>query len=292
MSPAAGRTPARAPKVPGVELLKREKVMAARRTIAERRAATGTTDVTQADVDLAADVLVGERLRPYPRAIVLITGGSLSTVTPLLEDWFVRFAMRNADPNSPFFDLPMKVGLHTQLLVAQLVAAVREQLRHLPDPTQALIAAAQLGEHQALRKQVTELTQERERLWQQLAALTHQVAELQSRVQANLAGRSEHAAHLEQAMAQLNATLLRLQEPSAPPESALEALAQQVKRLALKVHPRPRAKLRAVRPKRPRPRAVPRQPTGPRRPPRRPRARVRPAPPAKTGGHRAARRRR
>src|SRR6185437_13368786 len=143
-------------------------------------------DVTQADVDLAAQVLIEERLRPHPRILLPITGGSLSTVTPLLEDWFARFALRGVDPNTtPNLDLPTRVTLHVQLLVAQLVAAVREQIRGSPDPTQALIAAAQLGQHLSLRAQIKALETQRDQLTESLTAMTHRVARLEAEQRAN-----------------------------------------------------------------------------------------------------------
>lgn len=188
--------------MPGPELLKRERVASARRAILERRQAAGSGDVTQADVDLASQVLLEERIRPHPRILLPITGGSLSTVTPLLEDWFARFALRGVDPNAPDLDLPTRVALNVQLLVAQLVAAVREQIRGSPDPTQALIAAAQLGQHLALRAQIKALETQRDQLTESLSAMTHRVARIEAEQRAN----AETSVSLEATVRQLRAS--------------------------------------------------------------------------------------
>lgn len=88
--PTPPRRPTRAPKKLQPQLLAIEGIAAARRQILARRATAGSGDVIQADVDLVATALVAARERPYPQAIVAITGGSLSTVTPLFHDWFMR----------------------------------------------------------------------------------------------------------------------------------------------------------------------------------------------------------
>src|SRR5579859_6352309 len=113
----------------GAHLLAIPQVQAARQQILERRAVAGSGDITQEDVDLAARTLLAVRERPYPQAIVVVAGGSLSTVGPLFHDWFMRFAYRDADPNSPSLDAPTRMSLHVQRLVAQLEATVREQIR-------------------------------------------------------------------------------------------------------------------------------------------------------------------
>lgn len=225
------RTPTRGPKLPGAELLQRQKVAAARRAILERRQTSGSGDVTQADVDLAAQVLVDERLRPHPRILLPITGGSLSTVTPLLEDWFARFALRGVDPHAPGLDLPTRVSLNVQLLVAQLAAAVRDQVSGTPDPMQALVAAAQLGQHQALRAQVTALEAQREQLTQSLQAMTYRVAELEERLQTRQAAVSE----LNQVVTRLTDTLAQVRPDASAAaykeHHALQSLITEVSRL-------------------------------------------------------------
>ena len=47
----------------------------------------------------------------------------------MLDDWWQRFIYRDADPNSPDLEIPTRIAVQTQRLVAQLVAAVREQIR-------------------------------------------------------------------------------------------------------------------------------------------------------------------
>jgi hypothetical protein len=64
---------------------------------------------------------------------------------------------------------------------------VRPQIRDVPDPTQALIAAARLGEQQGLRAQLAAIVADRERLSASLAAMTYKVSELESQLAARTA---------------------------------------------------------------------------------------------------------
>ena len=226
------RHPARGPKIPISQVLAIEPVAAARAAIRSRRQATGSSDVSQGDVDVAAEALVRARLRPYARLITAITGGSLSTVGPLFDDWWDRFASRGVDPNSPALDLPTKVSMHARLLVAQFEAAIREQICDVADPQKALVAAAQLGEHQALRARATALTQERDQLRDRLASLTYKVAELETQLRETATARADDATQLLQATERLERALTTASSVAQKRRSVpLEDLAKQVHRL-------------------------------------------------------------
>src|SRR6267154_6029048 len=116
--------------------------------------APGDTEVTQAEVDAAALALVKAGAHPHPRLVLRITGGSLATISQKFANWLQRLALRDVDPNERSLELPMKVGLRLELLVAHLADAVREEVRGIPNPTAALLAAARLGEHQAMKAQI------------------------------------------------------------------------------------------------------------------------------------------
>lgn len=153
----------------------------------------------------------------------------------MFDDWFLRWAYRDADPNSPALDAPTKISLHVQRLVAQLEAAVRAQIRDVPDPTQALIAAAQLGEQHGLRAQLAEIAAERERLSEALAAMTYKVSELESQQAARVATERTSNTELKRATERLQVTFERLCEQLAQPApsstTALTHLASQVREL-------------------------------------------------------------
>jgi len=203
------RRPGRSPKIRAADVLATEPVAAARTAIQARRQATGLHDVSQGDVDVAAEALIRARLRPYPRLITTVTGGSLSTVTPMFDDWWTRFALRSVDPNSPSLGPSVKVALHVRLLIAQLEATVREQVRGVPDPLRALIAAAQVGEHQALQARVATLTAERDKLSEHLAALTYKVAKLEGQMRKGAELHTDHARQLTLAATTLESALTR-----------------------------------------------------------------------------------
>lgn len=233
-----GKSPQKTPRGPkprSAHLFAIPQVQAARHQILQRRAVAGSSDVTQEDVDLAARTLLAVRERPYPQAIVAVTGGSLSTVGPLFHDWFMRFAYRDAEPNSPALDVPTRISLHVQRLVAQLEAAVREQIRGVPDPTQALIAAAQLGEQQGLKTQLSALTADRERMSEALAAMTYKVSELESQLATRAAVELTANNELKRATDRLQSTFDQLREqltrPAPTAHTALTRLAAQVRQL-------------------------------------------------------------
>jgi hypothetical protein len=187
-----------------------EPVATARSAIQARRQATGQHDVSQGDVDVAAEALIRAQLRPYPRLITTVTGGSLSTVTPMFDDWWNRFALRRVDPNSPSLGPSVKVALHVRLLIAQLEATVREQVRGVPDPLRALIAAAQVGEHQALQARVATLTAERDKLSEHLTALTYKVAKLEAQMRKRAELHTDYARQLTLAATTLESALTRV----------------------------------------------------------------------------------
>ena len=252
------RKAARGGKALSAQLLAIPQVRVARDEIHQRRAVAGADVVTQEDVDLAARVLISARVRPYPQAIVAIAGGSLGTVGPMFDDWFMRWAYRDVDPNSPALDAPTKMSLHVQRLVAQLEAAVRAQMRDVPDPMQVLITAAQLGQQQGLRAHLAAVAAERDRLSEALAAMTYKVSELESRLAARAA--TEFTAHAEVARVteRLHEILERLREQLAQPvptaSAALGRLATQVRQLRADFARSPRA-VSGKRPAAPKPRA-------------------------------------
>jgi phage shock protein A len=217
-------------------LLAIEKVAAARRQILARRATAGSGDVIQADVDLAAQTLVAARERPYPQAIVAVTGGSLSTVTPLFDDWFFRFAYRDLDQQSvASLEVPARIALQVQHLVAQLQAAVREQVHGVPDPTQALIAAAQLGEQLGRKEQLSAVAAERARLRNSIESMTYRIAGLEAQLAVRVAAQLSEQAEFVRVIDQLQATFEGIRQqlgrsaPDAP--SAIKRLIEQVRRL-------------------------------------------------------------
>jgi len=240
------RKRARDGKLLGARLLAIPQVRVARDEIHKRRAVVGSGDLTQEDVDLAARALISVRERPYPQAIVVIAGGSLSTVGPMFDDWFMRWAYRDADPNSPALDAPTKISLHVQRLVAQLEAAVRAQVRGVPDPTQALIAAAQLGEQHGLRAQLVAIAAERDRLSEALAAMTYKASELESQNAARAAAERTSNTELKRATERLQVTFDRLREQLAQPfpiaTAPLTRLASEVRQLRADLAGAPRSR--------------------------------------------------
>ena len=124
------------------------------------------------------------RLRPYPQALVAIIGGSLSTVGAMFEDGWRRFIDRDVDPGSAALEIPTRIALQTQRLVAQLVAAVREQISGAAHPTQALMAAIQLGEQEALRARLQVTGAQRDELQQSIETLTYRVTRLDAELAA------------------------------------------------------------------------------------------------------------
>lgn len=163
----------------------------------------GDHEVTQAEVDEAALALVKANAHPHPRLVLRITGGSLQTVSDKFADWVRRMALKEVDPNDPRLELPHRVGLRLQHLLGHLAHAIREDLRTIPDPTTALLAAARLGEHQAMRAEIASLKSQNGRLQESLAALTHQLAKAEAEALAQV----RLATDLENAVDQLGLAL-------------------------------------------------------------------------------------
>jgi hypothetical protein len=151
-------------------------ITATRATLLKSRP-PGDSEVTQAEVDTAALALVKAGAHPHPRLVLRITGGSLATVSQKFANWVQRLALKDVDPNERTLELPMKVALRLQLLVAHVAETVRAEVRGITDPTQALLAAARLGEHQAMKAQITALEARCQQLNTALEATTFRLAQ-------------------------------------------------------------------------------------------------------------------
>jgi hypothetical protein len=112
---AASRRPGRPKRAEDAALT--AAITATRASLIKSRA-PGDTEVTQAEVDMAALALVKAGAHPHPRLVLRITGGSLATISQKFANWLQRVALRDVDPNERSLELPMKVGLRLQLLVA------------------------------------------------------------------------------------------------------------------------------------------------------------------------------
>jgi hypothetical protein len=216
-------------------------IAATRATLLKSRA-PGDTEVTQAEVDIAALALVKAGAHPHPRLVLRITGGSLVTISQKFANWLQRLALRDVDPNERSLQLPMKVGLRLQLLVAHLADAVREEVRGIPNPTEALLAAARLGEHQAMKAQIAALEAHCQKLGEALEATTFRLA------------KSEGEARDRAVLAiQLEAAVQRLTDALAQSTSARGAADPTMKRTLTRVRvlretvSRPRARKRSSR---------------------------------------------
>jgi hypothetical protein len=204
--------------------------------------APGDAEVTQAEVDTAALALVKAGAHPHPRLVLRITGGSLATISQKFANWLRRLALKDVDPNERSLELPMKVGLRLQLLVAHLADAVREEVREIPDVTEALLAAARLGEHQAMKAQIAALEARCQKLSEALEATTFRLA------------KSEGEARDRAVLAiQLEAAVQRLTDALAQSTSASAAADPTMKRTLKRVHvlretvSRPRARKKSSR---------------------------------------------
>ena len=205
-APLLVHAPEAAPADPAAAL---ERCLAVvRATLAETRAQRGAASraVLQADVDLAADALVTAGLRPYPQLLARATGGSLSTLTPMFEDWWQRFAAaRRPEAERARLAAPLRTTLHLRHLLAALEDAARTELglkdAHPPlanalqaaelaalqsevKALKARLQARALGESSALTQQVKALEARREQLQQELEAMTYQVAQLTGQLEA------------------------------------------------------------------------------------------------------------
>ena len=156
--------------------------IAATRAALLKSRAPGDSEVTQAEVDTAALALVKGGAHPHPRLVLRITGGSLATISQKFANWLRLLALKEVDPSDRSLELPMKVGLRLQLLVAHLADAVREEVREVPNPTEALLAAARLGEHQAMKTQIAALEARCQKLNEALEATTFRLAKAEGDV--------------------------------------------------------------------------------------------------------------
>jgi hypothetical protein len=184
-------------------------VIAATRANLMKRRPPGDADVTQAEVDVAALALIKAGAHPHPRLVLRITGGSLATISEKFGNWLRRLALRDVDPNERSLDLPMKVGLRLQLLMAHLADAVREEVRGIPNPTEALLAAARLGEHQAMKGQIAALEARCQKLSEALEATTYRLA----RSEAEGRDRAVLSAQLDAAVQRLTDALAQKPSP-------------------------------------------------------------------------------
>jgi hypothetical protein len=199
--------------------------IAATRAALMKSRAPGDTEVTQAEVDTAALALVKAGAHPHPRLVLRITGGSLATISQKFANWLQRLALRDVDPNERSLELPMKVGLRLQLLVAHLADAVREEVRGIPNPTEALLAAARLGEHQAMKAQIAALEARCQKLTDSLELTTFRLAKTE--------GEARDRAVLA---AQLDSAIQRLTDALAQPASSGKATDRTMKRALAKVN--------------------------------------------------------
>jgi hypothetical protein len=211
-------------------------IAAARASLMKSRA-PGDIDVTQAEVDSAALALVKAGAHPHPRLVLRITGGSLATISQKFANWLQRLALRDVDPNERALELPMKVGLRLQLLVAHLADAVREEVRGIPNPTEALLAAARLGEHQAMKAQITALEARCQKLSEALEATTFRLAKSEGEAR----DRTLLATQLEAAVQRLTDALAQRASPGGAADPTMKRTLARVNGLRETVS-RPRAR--------------------------------------------------
>jgi hypothetical protein len=268
--PSAPRRPGRPKRAEDPALT--AAITATRASLMKTRA-PGHTEVTQAEVDTAALALVKAGAHPHPRLVLRITGGSLATISPKFANWLQRLALKDVDPNERSLELPMKVGLRLQLLVAHLADAVREEVRGIPNPTEALLAAARLGEHQAMKAQITALEARCQKLSEALEATTFRLAKSEGEAR----DRAVLAAQLDAAVQRLTDALAQKAPAGRAADPTLKRTLAQVNALREAVHrrrtrkgsPRPRPKVRRPRTSpAPRPKGSRTRSTGPRRPER------------------------
>lgn len=146
-------------------------------------------------------------------------------------------------PTPLLLEISAKVGLHAKLLVGQFEAALRELVRGAPDPQQALIAAAQIGQQQALQSQVTALKAQRDDREKLLAALTYKVSELETRLQEHATKDAANAEQLREAADRLERALLEANaraNEARRGEPALQDILEEVRQLTASVNRRRR----------------------------------------------------
>lgn len=215
-------------------------IVATRAALMKSRA-TGDTEVTQAEVDTAALALVKAGAHPHPRLVLRITGGSLATISQKFANWLQRVALRDVDPNERSLELPMRVGLRLQLLVAHLADAVREEVRGIPNPTETLLAAARLGEHQAMKAQIAALQARCQKLSEALEATTFRLAQSEGEAR----DRTVLVTQLDAAVQRLTDALERKPSPGRARDSTMKRMVAQMNALREEAAPRPRARERS-----------------------------------------------
>ena len=247
-TPALPHDPEAAPA--GTRGKHKKAVTAVRAVLTAARARRGGAGlaVLQADVDLAADELVAAGVRPYPQLLSRVTGGSLSTLTKMFEDWWQRFAAaRRPEAERMALAAPLRTTLHLRHLLAALEDAARAELG-LKDAEGPLVTALQaaevttlksevravkaqlqargLGESSALTLQVKALEARREQLQQDLEGMTYQVTQLTGQLEArHEALRAQEDARRE-AIRRLAEGFARVEALLTRPVSADEALAR------------------------------------------------------------------
>ena len=233
--PAVPRRPGR-PKRPEDATL--TAAIAVTRASLLKSRAPGDTEVTQAEVDAAALALVKAGAHPHPRLVLRITGGSLATISQKFANWLQRLALRDVDPNERSLELPMKVGLRLQLLVAHLADAVREEVRGIPNPTEALLAAARLGEHQAMKAQIAALGARCQKLSEALEATTFRLAKAEGEAR----DRAVLATQLDSAVQRLTDALAQKASPGGAADRTMKRALAQLDSLRQAVHRSPTRK--------------------------------------------------
>jgi len=219
--------------------------IAATRAALLKSRAPGDSEVTQAEVDIAALALVKAGTHPHPRMVLRITGGSLATISQKFANWLRRLALKDVDPNERSLELPMKVALRLQLLVAHLADAVREDVRGIPDPTEALLAAARLGEHQAMKAQIAALETRCQKLSEALEATTFRLAKSEGEAR----DRAILAIQLEAAVQRLTDALAQRTSPGAAADPTMKRTLARVNGLRATVsRPQTRKKPSRARP--------------------------------------------
>ena len=271
--PSLGHDPAAGPADPAAAL--EQRLAAVRAALSTARAQRGAASraVAQADVDLAADALVAAGVRPYPQLLARATGGSLSTLTPMFEDWWQRFATaRQPEAERTRLAGPLRTTLHLRHLLSALEDAARAELglKEAHPPLENAMLAAEvtalrsevkalkarlharaLGESTALTQQVKALEARRDELQQELEAITYQVTQLTGQVEArHEALRAQEDARRE-ALRRLEEGFVRVEALLTRPlraDAALARVAAGLERLRKDLggaRPKPRSALRA-----------------------------------------------
>jgi hypothetical protein len=146
--------------------------------------------------------------------------------------------------------------------------AVREEVRGIPNPTEALLAAARLGEHQAMKAQIAALEARCQKLSDALEATTFRLAKSEGEAR----DRAVLATQLDAAVQRLTDALTQKASAGRAADPALKRTLAQVNALREAVHrrrtrkglpqPRPKARRQST-PSAPRPKGSRTRGTGP-----------------------------